>query len=177
MATQRCPSCQNPVFPGDVACRKCGYDFILGKHPKEFKSGEERQRMLAVAGAGVAALLLVAGVVWLYAGGGGEDAPAETHPCVDALGELQPLVQAAAQRGNPIPDCADTPPAPVDCWDRAGVAATRFPTDGRLRFRLTRTKAGFDIECRTDGDGDGIDAIWKANEQVPGVKISEAGTR
>ncbi len=178
MTVTRCPNCDAQVLPGDVQCRRCRYDFILGKQLSSDPEADEHRRVVLIR-LGVLVVLLLATVgVLLLATGSDEDEPAvDDHPCLAALNRVQPVVASAHARGNPIPRCGDTPPGPIDCWDPVDVGSSLLPDIASMSLRLNPTRSGFELQCQADLDGDGAHALYEANLQIDGVRISPEGVR
>jgi len=176
MSVIRCPSCGAQVLPGEPSCRRCSYDFILGRKPADQGPLEAARLRRNVALSALAAVLLVAGVGFLFAASRGSTEPEEAPLCQVALEAMQPAVKAAAARGNAIPRCAATPPGPADCWASAGSDPAQYADQG-LSFTLRPSAQGFELECARDADGDGKPAVWKANEDIVAVRITGEGVR
>lgn len=179
MTVTRCPNCDAQVLPGDVQCRRCKYDFILGKQLSSDPEADERRRIVLLRIAVLGGLLLAAvGVLFLTTLGGEDDSPVvDDHPCLAALQRLQPVIASAHSRGNPIPRCGATPPGPIDCWDPVDVGTSQMPTTPTLALLLNPTRSGFELQCRSDLDGDGDLALYEANLDIDGVRISPGGVR
>ncbi len=171
MGPQVCPDCGAQVLPGQPACRRCGFDFILGRKPGG-KPSVDRSRILLLLGSGMAVVLTT---LVLFARGGDDDGSSEP-PCVLALRKLQPSIASAAARGNSVPSCGLTPPHSRDCWEEAGVFPSLWPDDERLGFVL-QGGSRWEIDCQTDMDADGVPGVWKATAEVVGIKVSAPGTR
>lgn len=179
MTANRCPNCDAQVLPGDVQCRRCKYDFILGKQLSSDPEADERRRIMLLRGGVLGGLLLAAvGVLLLTMIADREEEPiTDDHPCLAALQRVQPVIAAAHSRGNPVPDCHATPPGPVACWDPVDVTSIHMPTIPSMSLLLSRTRSGFELQCRADLDGDGAHALYEANLQIDGVRISPQGVR
>jgi hypothetical protein len=172
MAVNRCPSCASQVIPGEVTCRRCGFDFILGRKPEDWNPIDEARRRKTMLVSGLAGALLVAGIILVLVVGGGPDEDVRVaDPCLDALVQMQPIVAAAVDRGNPVPKCEATPPGDPDCWTAVGVTIPTFAAEG-LSFTLRAGGTVFELKCLIDADGDGVAAVYKANAVIDGVKIS-----
>ena len=172
MAVNRCPSCASQVIPGEVTCRRCGFDFILGKKPEDWNPIDEARRRRTVLVSALAGVLLVTGVLLvLLVESRSTDDDAEVDPCLDALVQMQPVIAAAADRGNPVPRCEATPPADAECWTAVGVSIPKYATEG-ISFTLRPGSTVFELKCLVDADGDGVSAVYKANAIINGVKIS-----
>jgi len=161
-----------------VSCRRCKYDFIMGRQLDGDPAAQERKRRLAGLGAVVAGILIVGGIVMSFVMKPPEEdaGPVDNHPCAVALRGIQPVIAAAAARGNPIPECEAPPPGPTACWQEVDVPTAAVSTEG-IELTLERTRDGFDIRCRADMDGDGDRALYSANEAVTGVRISPLGVQ
>jgi len=165
------------VIPGEVACRRCGFDFILGKKPEDWNPIDEARRRRTVLVSALAGVLLVTGVLLvLLVGSSSTDDDAEIDPCLDALVQMQPVIVAAVDRGNPVPKCEATPPADGECWTAVGVSVPKYATEG-LSFTLRPGSTVFELKCMIDADGDGVSAVYKANAIINGVKISGSDIR
>lgn len=172
MAVNRCPSCSSQVLPGEVNCRRCGYDFILGKKPEDWNPIDQARRQRTfILSAAAAVLVIVGASVVLFLAPGGDEDQGVSDPCLVALAAMQPVVVSALDRGNPVPTCEPTPPGPADCWTRVGVKIAQHAQDG-LAFSLRPGSSGFEMQCLVDADGNGEHAIYKANAVIDGVKIS-----
>lgn len=176
MSGQSCPECRALLPAGAPACRKCGYDLILGRKPEGWLPPDARvRRRVALIGAviGVSCVGIAAAISQLVP----ESPPSGGPPCQEAILALRPSIAAAFARGAPIPACRNAADEPPDCWAPLGVAAGELPDTRRARVRLRPSAGGFELECRTDDDGDGVDGVWKANHDVEIVRISPAGVR
>lgn len=172
MAVNRCPSCASQVLPGEVACRRCGFDFILGRKPEDWNPIDQARRRRTMIASVAGGFLLLSGIALLILFGPGSDDGAEqTDPCLDALALMQPVVAAAVERGNPVPRCGATPPGDPECWTAVDLPIERYTTEA-LSFTLRPGGSVFEIQCLIDADGDGVSAIYKANAVIDGVKIS-----
>lgn len=178
MSVSRCPSCSTQVMPGDMACRRCGFDFILGRKPEDWNPIDATRRRRTQLVSLAAAALIIGGIVVLVllAPAGEAPDPADSDPCLVALKAMQPAVVAAVGRGNPIPTCGATPPGPDACWASVDVSPSQHAGSG-VEFTLRGGSSGFDLQCLVDADGDGTKAVYKANAVIDGVKISSSDTR
>ena len=134
---------------------------------------------MLLRGAVLGGLLLAAiGVLLLARSGGGPDEPAvDDHPCLSILNKVQPVSAAAHSRGNTVPKCGATPPGPIACWDPVDVSSSHMPTTPSMSLRIDPSRSGFELQCRADLDGDGASALYEANLQTDGVRISPQGVR
>lgn len=178
MTITRCPNCEAQVLPGDVSCRRCKYDFIMGRQLDSDPDADLRRRRLAIIGASLGGALILAGLIMSFLLKPEEDetGPKDDHPCMVSLQAIQPTIHGWLGRGNTIPECAPTPPGPTACWQEVGISAASVSGEG-LEFTLEQTRDGFDLRCRADLDGDGDRALYSANEAVAGVRISPTGVR
>ncbi len=180
MTITQCPNCGAQTLPGDVSCRKCRYDFIAGRQLTGSPEGEARRRAMAIGGTvgGIALVIVAIVAAFSIAARPDLDAiPVDDHPCLDSLRVIQPRIAAAYARGNPIPACR-TEVSPDDCWAEVDVTPTMISAlhDG-LELRLEETRAGFELRCRGDLDGDGDRALYEANERTDGVRITALGVK
>ena len=170
MANSACPQCNAGVVPGQMACGRCGYDFIKGANPGEWVSEDASRRRVQMIGLGTGVAVLVGGLVGFLVVR--EPPPPPVEPCLVAVESLRATVAAAADSGVTIPSCPDTPPGSVSCWAPVGLTLTKMPHAPGERYRLTATASGFDIECRVDQDKDGEDALYRATKDVAVVRIT-----
>lgn len=178
MAVNRCPSCSSQVLPGEVNCRRCGFDFILGKKPEDWNPIDQARRQRTLVLSALAGVLLITGiVVVLVVAPGGDDADtAPADPCLVALSAMQPVINAAVERGNPVPRCEETPPGAADCWTAVDLKVEQYASAG-VSFTLRPGGSGFELQCLVDADGDGQKAVYKANAVIDGVKISDSAIK
>jgi hypothetical protein len=178
MALTRCPNCDAQVLPGDIQCRRCKYDFILGKQLSADPEADERRRRLIIricVGAGLAVLVVIV-LVWSLRDP--EVGPVvDDHPCLEVLARAQPVVASALRRGNPLPTCGATPPGPIECWATTDITTAHLPTVPTLNLSIAPARGGFELQCRADLDGDGATALYEANTSIAGVRISPYGVR
>lgn len=168
----RCTNCNARLLPGDVQCRSCGLDLISGRLPGEKSSHERKRTVVLAASAAVSLVLIFAGAFVI--GGLSEEPTPESVPCLEALHAIQPVVKNHTRE---LPSCDKTPPGPTDCWSLAGVSTSLLPRRDDLWLKLRPSRTGFQITCRSDEDGDGDWALFQANEDVEGLRISKPGVR
>ncbi len=169
MALNQCPQCNAGVVPGQVACTRCGYDFIKGANPSEWESEDDHRKRTTATAVGVGAAVIVAAIVGYLVVR--EPPPPPIEPCIPALGDLRGAVQAGSADAA-IPSCPDTPPGSVSCWAPMGLTLSKMPSAPGERYRLTPTAGGFDIECRVDADKDGKEALYRTTQDVGPVRIT-----
>ncbi|GEM_PF-2612159 len=174
MSVQQCPQCNAGVVPGQVACTRCGFDFIKGSNPQDWESEGAKQRRTQTNAVAIGAAVLIAGVVGYLVVR--EPPPPPDEPCMDALAQLREAVAAGAESAT-VPSCPDTPPGSVSCWAPLGLTLSKMPTAPGERYRLSATASGFDIECRVDADKDGTDALYRTTHDVGPVRITDATVR
>jgi hypothetical protein len=174
MSVRYCPECDTGVVPGQVACTRCGYDFIKGSNPQDWRSSDQTSRRanLVAITAGVG---LLAGAISVFVLTR-EPPPPLAEPCVDALDSLRVSVQSGSESAA-VPTCPDTPPGSVSCWAPLGLTLSKMPAASGERYRLRPSPTGFDIECRSDLDKDGEEALYRTTESVEPVRITGAEVR
>ncbi len=176
MATDRCPDCNTRLLPGDVACESCGFDLIMGRKPGE-RTARDQARLATQATLSVAALILLFAGAWKAVSVAAVEEVEPAEACLRVLETIQPQVKAKLDAGVELPRCDRTPPGPSDCWSLAGVSAADLPRGDTMWLKLRGYKDAFEITCRSDEDGDGEWALFQANDEVPGIRISKAEVR
>ena len=167
---RECPECEARVLPGDVACSRCGFDFIAGR---KLRSGGARRWRWVALGSVVVSLSLSL-VLWF----GDEPDPtagedrSKVVPCETLLNELAPMLVAATEQGLQIPSCPRGDVSSLRCLGPLGIREGRLPSVEGLALALQPTDSGFGISCWSDLDEDGEFALYRATHRVKAVRIS-----
>lgn len=171
-----CPSCQGAVPLAAPTCTRCGHDFILGRRLDGWLPSDARIRRRNLMLGALSALLALGVVVAIATLSPGAPPPAGV-PCERWLRALQPSVAERLADGAAVPSCSNNVDADPQCWRSVGIDPSDLPEPVSARIRLLAEGAGFALECRADEDGDGEDALWRANAMVTAVRVTRSDVR
>jgi len=172
---RECPECEARLLPGDVACSRCGFDFISGRQLRGVGPG--RLRWLGLGSVVVSLSLSIV----LWCGDTPEAPPAEDQSevaaCVTLLDKLTPMLVAVTEQGLQIPTCPRGDVSSLGCLGPLGIRESRLPSVEGLAFALRPIDDGFGLSCWSDLDEDGEFALYRATHLVKAVRLTGAEVR